>query len=347
MTQLRSAAPLAASAVLALALLVTGRASANECSTSADCDKGFECQEVGVSDCTAPAPDCPPNTDCKPAAPEPCAPQALMECVPAACNIDSDCGAGMVCHDWTQVCPSVGCACPSNQPDCSCDVPACEPSTEKLCTPKYVLPCTAAADCGTGFTCEEIIAGSCSGSSGSGGGADPVPPSEGRPLPPEGAAGAPADVPAGGPLPPDCTSEPTGEFMCVPQRITCDSDAECLAGWTCVADGNVSAPACDGGDCFAAPEPDPQPVTNHCEPKYYRGGVAGVDDDFGTPTSGGPKGEDGGAQNPEAASNGDADANDSSACQMGRAPASRGVLGIALMLGALFGLSRRRAQPRA
>jgi MYXO-CTERM domain-containing protein len=346
MTQLRSAAPLAASAVLALALLVTGRASADECSSNADCDKGFECQNVGATDCAVPAPACPPDTACDPVQPEPCQPQVQMACVPAACSTDGDCGAGMVCHEWAQECPTSDCACAKDEPDCSCTSAPCEPETTKLCTPKYVLPCTMAADCGAGFDCVELMNGSCSGSSGTGGGAAPAPGDAARPLPPDGAAGAPA----ADPIPPECTSEPSGQFACVPQEIGCDTDAECLAGWTCVGDDNdVSSPGCDsGGNCFAAPEPEPEPITKHCAPKYYGG--RDLVEDGGTPVSGGdPKGgtgSNGGTPNPEAAP-GDADASESSSCQMGHAPASSGALTLLAMLGAVFGLSRRRAQSRA
>jgi hypothetical protein len=85
------------------------------------------------------------------------------------------------------------------------------------------------------------------------------------------------------------------------------------------------------------------PTGGRCFPTYY-GGV-GVDlDGGGTPTNGGDD-QGSGTANPEAAP-ADASNSDSSACQLGHAPAQRGVLSIALLLGAALGLSRRRAQAR-
>jgi hypothetical protein len=47
---------------------------------------------------------------------------------------------------------------------------------------------------------------------------------------------------------------------------------------------------------------------------------------------------------PEATNADDAASHDSAACQMGHAPASSGALSLLTLLGALFGLSRRRSQ---
>jgi hypothetical protein len=334
-------ASLTASAALLLALAVSGRAHAAECASNADCDKGFQCQDVGGVDCTAPA--CAPGASCP--EPEPCAPSAQMECVPAECASDAECGDGMVCHEYTQGCATVACTCPSDQPDCACDVPACDPRTLSYCTPKYALPCTVAADCGSNFSCVELESCGCSGSSGSGGGATPAA-DEAKPLPPDGDAAPPA----GDPLPPECSCQPTGQSACVPQEIECASDAACPAGWTCQEQDGGTSSGCAGEGCDAAPAPEPLPTRRLCFPKYYGGTDQGVDLG-GTPTSGGDdKGSTNGSgtQNPEAAgSNSDADSNDSAACQMGHAPASRSAFGILAVLGALFGFKRRRAQLRA
>lgn len=331
-----------ASAALLLALAMSGRAHAAECASNADCEKGFECREAGGIDCTAPA--CEPGASCP--EPEPCTTSVVMECVPAECASDAECGDGMVCHEYTEGCAAVACACPSDQPDCTCDVPACDPKTVSYCTPKYALPCTVAADCGSGFTCEQLESCGCSGSSGSGGGATPTP-DESKPLPPDGDAAPPA----GEPYPADCSCQPSGQSACVPQEIVCESDSACPVGWTCQAQsGGASAPSCAGDDCADAPAPEPLPEQRVCFPKYY-GGVAQGGDLGSTPTSAGDdKGTNSGdgTANPEAAGNdADAESNDSSACQMGHAPASRSAFGIVALLGALFGLSRRRAQVRA
>jgi hypothetical protein len=341
MTQLRFLpAPLTASAALLLALMAPGRALANDCASSTDCDQGFECQVVGTSGCATPS--CPPDAPCPEA--EPCEVRTQMECVPAACTSDAECGAGMVCHEWmTGSCGASDCACSSDQPDCTCAAaPACEETTERLCTPKYVLPCAVAADCGSNFTCEEQQSCGCSGSTGSG--AEPTPDDAARPLPPEGDPQDPQPEPN-----PDCSCEASGQFACVPVEIDCDSDSNCPSGWRCQLQGIATDPGCAGGDCEAAPIPQPEPTTGRCFPSYY-GGV-GVDLDGGTATSGGDdKGTpNGDPQNPEAAPSGESaqDSSESAACQLGHAPASHSVLSILAVLGAVLGLSRRRAEARA
>jgi hypothetical protein len=129
-------------------------------------------------------------------------------------------------------------------------------------------------------------------------------------------------------------------------EIDCDSDSNCPAGWRCQLLGVATDPGCAGDDCKAAPLPEPEPATGRCYPTYY-GGIVG-ELDGGVATSGGDdKGTSNGVpQNPEAAPSGESaqDSADSSACQLGHAPASRSVLSILAVLGALVGLSRRRAQ---
>lgn len=332
-------ASLTASATLLLALLAPGRALANDCQSSRDCDQGFECQEVGTSGCATPS--CPPDGPCPEA--EPCEVRTQRECVPAHCTSDAECGAGMVCHEWTSGgCAASGCACSSDQPDCGCssEPPVCEETTESRCTPKYALPCTVAADCGSNFTCEEQQRCGCSGSTGSG--SAPTPDNAARPLPPEGdpLPSEPQPEPDS-----DCACEPSGQFACVPVEIDCDSDSNCPAGWSCHSLGVATDPGCVGDDCKAAPLPQPEPSTGRCYPSYY-GGVE-VDLDGGTATSGGDdEGTPNGApQVPQAAPSGES-AQDSAACQLGHAPASQSALSILAVLGALAGLSRRRAQPR-
>jgi hypothetical protein len=199
-----------------------------------------------------------------------------------------------------------------------------------------------AADCGGNFTCEEQQRCSCSGSAGSSSGGAPTPDDAARPLPPEGDPLPPDPQPA-----PDCSCEPSGQFACVPVEIDCDSDANCPAGWSCQLQGVATDPGCAGGDCEAAPIPEPAAATGRCFPTYY----GGVDLGGGTATSGG---DDKGTpnespQNPEAAPSGESaqDGSESAACQLGHAPASHGVLSILAVLGAVLGLGRRRAQPRA
>jgi MYXO-CTERM domain-containing protein len=126
-----------------------------------------------------------------------------------------------------------------------------------------------------------------------------------------------------------------------------------------------TAPACaPGANCpTPAPAPAPAPSGGWCVPPYYGAssggdlqvpstpttgtGVSGP----GTPIKGGPGTGTAGTTStgvpnegtPTPSSTGDAEAHESSACAMGHAPASSGALALLAMLGALFGLKRRRA----
>ncbi|HKY36357.1 MAG TPA: hypothetical protein VJN18_10485 [Polyangiaceae bacterium] len=359
MTQLRPVAKtFVASAVLLLSILAPGQALAlvappdtsdpSTCQANSDCQMGFECTVVGGSACggAAPVPTCPPGETCEPAPiPQPCVAMEYKACTPARCMSDADCADGMICHSYTSPCPITDCACSSDMPDCDCGTPvACMPETFSMCTPRYVLPCGAAADCGPGFTCEEQQSCGCAGSSG--GGATPngdAAPGF-APLPPEGMAGAPAEMPEpADPLPPECSCEPSGVFACIPQEIACDDASDCPSGWICQQEVQADRPACFGEGC---PTPEPLlPARFLCQPEYY-GGV-GVDDAGGVPVSGGPKGGTG-TSSPEASptpnsSGSGEESRESAACQMGHAPASSGVLSLLAVLGALLGLKRRRA----
>jgi hypothetical protein len=130
----------------------------------------------------------------------------------------------------------------------------------------------------------------------------------------------------------------------------CATDAQCPAGWTCEQDVVTTTPACPpGSNCEAKPAaPAPSPW---CRPPYYGVDSVGGLDKPTTPTSGNGTGTGTGSAGtgsttgvppqPEA-NNADASSNESSACQMGHAPASTGALSLLTLLGALFGLKRRR-----
>jgi hypothetical protein len=351
-----------ASAVLLLSALAPNQALAlvappgdydpSTCQSNADCQMGFECTVVGASGCggiAVPVPACPPGETCEPAPmPEPCVTTEIKACAPAHCMSDADCAAGMVCHSYTSECPEVGCACPSTEPNCECPAPPeCTPETTSMCTPRYALPCTAAVDCGPGFTCEEQQSCGCSGG-GSAGLPAPDPAPGFVPLPPEGAGGQPSDAEPTDPLPPECTCEPSGVSACIPQEIVCVDATDCPAGWLCQQEVQADAPACFGDGC---PTPQPLPPARFlCQPEYYGGGV-GIDQG-GVPVSGGPTTGGPGTANPEVTptptpngNNGTSgeESHESAACQMGHAPASSGVLSLLAVLGALLGLKRRRA----
>lgn len=334
-----------------VALLLTAWApraawAADECQTSADCGKGLECTVFGSGSCPG-APACAPGSDCP--APAPCEITEEKACTPAHCTTDAQCGDGWVCHAWeTSSCATSDCACPSDQPKCDC-APAedtCAPETESYCTPKYLVPCQAASDCGEGFDCVEQITTTCTGSGGSassgsgnassGDAAKPAPPAGGAaPLP------EPEPDPAPAPVPPSCTSEPSGVFHCVARELACEQASDCPAGWQCEQQGATDLPACAGDGCPAA-EPAP-PAPRLCRPEYgSSGGGKGYDESASPTNPGGPvlAGNDPGSAEDDAS---DADGSrESSACQMGHAPASRSTFSLGVALGALLALKRRR-----
>lgn len=274
--------------LLALTLLaplfVAERANAQQACGDIVCPDGYTCESA-----SAPCADvaCAPGETCVAA---PCEPKTYHYCAPSACTTDSDCGEGMVCFEHV----SKRCAetAPSTEPcppdaECAAFAPAppvdCTPVTERLCTPRYLLPCQADADCGAGFRCQEQE--SC-GSSGSG----PTPP-EPTPLPGSSDGGADdsgsgssdsdsgsgdASEPRELPAPPTVTCEPSGVFSCVAIETACNADADCVSGWSCRDNPE--------GVCWAGPNGEhgctPADPPRLCMPPYS------------TVPTGAPRGED-------------------------------------------------------
>jgi hypothetical protein len=317
------------------------------CGDGAACGVGFECSVVGASGSCGSTPPCAPGAECP--EPEPCVTTELYGCTPAHCSVNAECASGMVCHAWVQGCAQTDCACAPDVPDCGCGAStACEAKTVSMCTPRYLLPCQVAADCGEGFTCEAQMT-DCA-SSGSSGASDPLPGGSGAaPAPAGGSAGVPSEpLPVAG-----CDPQPTGQLHCVAKPINCTSAAQCPAGWSCEQEVNVTSPACAPGENCEA-RPAPEPVSAVCRPPYY-GSISS--DDLETPTTsngqgtgtkdgGTVSGTPGGTPNPEATNDDSPSSNESAACQMGHAPASSGVVSLLTLLGALFGLQRRRTSQR-
>lgn len=218
------------------AVLFTQLASAQStCEANTDCPKGYECQVTGGTACAST--DCAEGQDCPP--PPPCEPEEFKNCVavPDACASDADCDSGMVCytHTYERCDPQPAYACAPDQECPEPPPPQCETATESSCVPRYMLPCDAAADCGTGFECQPVEECACSGSSGGGS----VPPSD-------GAGGAPD---TGEPLPPDeptCSCTPTDVSYCAIIERACTSDAECPTDWVC--SDNPESVVCSGPD---------------------------------------------------------------------------------------------------
>jgi MYXO-CTERM domain-containing protein len=240
-----------------LAATAASRAAAKEPamppqSTCGDttCAYGFTCQVIPGA---CPLIACRAGEVCPP-----CDPQSSYVCAPSACATDADCGADTVCaaHETTQ-CPTSPPTCAPNT-DCSppvtTDPPGatsnCTTTTYRQCTPRWQLPCQTAADCGAGFTCDEQQSCGCSGGGTVGGGA------------PSGTSTPPATSQT----PPDCTCTGTGTSACTVIPTSCNTDAECLPGWTCqvVPSARSCAVSSDG-----QPTCDPPPaVVKNCAPPY-------------------------------------------------------------------------------
>ncbi len=274
--------------LLALSALLDLRsaAAAQSCTADGGCAKGFECKVVEVP-CAAAVPSCKPGQDC-PATPIACEPQTYTECVPGSCSTDSDCSAGMVCHEEvTAACAGSGSVC---RPGADCDelppvTSECTTTTTRSCVAQWTLPCTGDASCGEGFTCV-ADPDSCGCSAGA-----PVSESGGgstgsvAPSPPNSGAEA---LPA--PEAPDCTCTPSTTKHCEAKTITCAADSDCPSAWTCVETGVGSGDACpsgvatalaDGG-VIAQPAPacdvaaPPPSTSKQCVPPY--GSYSGVKD---------------------------------------------------------------------
>lgn len=261
--------------------LVSGHARA-ACATDADCGKGFACDVVATGGCTVTA--CPSGQTCPPS--PPCDPVQIKECVPGPCNADADCADGMVCFASERTDCPVSPPTPACPPNTKCDVPppdmgTCTTTTVKMCVPRYLLPCTTASDCGTGFDCVlDPPACWCSGSSG-GGSPAPAPTASSSgggsyPMPPPGSTApvpgpAPSAVDAGQPMG-GCGCTPSTTNHCTPQVVNCTANAQCPTGWTCRANGPAGG-ACgvpilpDGGIGQVMCEPAPPP-TMQCMPPY-------------------------------------------------------------------------------
>jgi len=288
------------------------------CETTADCGDGLECAVVGGSDCA-----CAAGTDCGG-----CEATETKACVPGPCASDADCGDGYVCASFEVPCAGATPepACP---PDASCPEPQsggadrdCQPESRSVCAPRWVLPCADDAACGDGFTCTLEESCSCAGSSGS-----DVPPSD------------PDD--ASDPAPPDeddCTCEPGTTKWCQANTITCDDDAQCPDGWSCLR-GDTTTETCAapaGGEPECAPsEPADDDTSGTCAPPgaSYGGDSRDVGQELGIPTD---AAFDGSNETPHTPTDGTPSA------ASGGCGGADGALGFALVGLALALVTRRR-----
>ena len=277
-----------------------------DCATDADCPDGLACAEVGGSACSSPA--CPPGEPCP--EPTPCEPTIFYGCVappPPPCNADSDCSEGLTCIiESYEVCsgggfgggpeplpgdPSPGT--PDGSGTGSEPVVDCTTETYSYCAPRWMGPCTTAADCGDGFTCEPELSCYCSGS----GGTD-VPPDTGTGSSDPGSSGSSSGSDGGAPTPgsdsagsgsslpaPDgsgatedpCACEPTGSNYCaLPDEPTaCTAASDCPTDWSCeeLPSGDTTCAVSPDGttDCPEAT------VAFYCLPPNWREAISASD----------------------------------------------------------------------
>lgn len=274
---------------LAAPLLVATHASAEQACGDAPCPQGYTCRT---------APGACPAIACAEENCPPCEAPDAQFCVPAACETDSDCGAGMACTEYTSSCeqgdsePTPDCPpgaeCGKPEPGFAPTPPEeCAPSTQLLCTPHWQLPCDVADDCGPGFDCVEQESCSSSGSQGTasgsgssaGAGSGETPNASDR-LPMKPASGGdsiPPSVPSSEPREePVVSCEPTGIFACVARVKACTSDTDCESGWTCGDNPNGVCWSRADGQTGCEPADPPK----LCSPPYSDlsgyGGTRGV-----------------------------------------------------------------------
>lgn len=320
-------------------------ADAGDCATDADCAKGMVCEVTGGSACA-----CPSDGPC-----EPCETVTYRECVPGPCETDADCGADLICVSWEEDCGDIAVAVPPCAPDSTCDErPAppreqCEPVKRSACAPKWAAPCEAAADCGEGFECVAMENCTCSGS-----GPDSPPPTlpgeASDPAPaPDGAGSdsgkpaAPGEGGSGAPMPPEddrpdsqCSCEPSGEKMCEPQEVSCETADDCPTGWSCekLTTGAVPCASTPEGGSSCEEAAPVAPSAGACYPPgfdFYLGMGGG----HGFPSSGGTGSE---IQTPTAPGEGGATNDAKSAASGGSGPTCGGGQAPAMPLFAVLGL---------
>ncbi len=294
----------------ATAGICTAVSISGDCTTDADCPDGLACQEIGGSACSSPA--CPPGEACP--EPTPCEPTIYYGCVappPPPCTADSDCGEGLTCIiESYELCngggavgapePLPGGASPGT-PDGSGTgtgtdpVVDCTTETYSYCAPRWMGPCTTAADCGDGFTCEPELSCACSGSSGT-----DVPPDTGTgssgggssgsssgsaggaptPTPGSDSAGSGSSIPlpeGSGTAVDPCACEPTGSNYCAlpAEPTSCTTASDCPTEWTCEELPYGDAP------CAVTPDGTtdcPEPTTAfYCLPPHWREAISASD----------------------------------------------------------------------
>jgi MYXO-CTERM domain-containing protein len=200
--------------------------------------------------------------------PESCETVETKYCVNAPCDADSDCPGNMRCYAPTLTeCTGGGMTgCDPGAGGCGEPVPVdagtqChEEIGDATCTLRYHVPCSAAADCGPGFACEEEVYTVCSGG---------------------GMGGSPAAHDGGAVADPgECHTESSGNFVCRLLNLPCDSNGDCEAGLECQS--NPSHNLCAPHDYYGGMNPPPVGTDGGIS----NGGGEGSDKDAAVPGDG-------------------------------------------------------------
>jgi MYXO-CTERM domain-containing protein len=330
------------------ALPATARAD-TQCASDSDCTKGFTCQTSGITGCAEPAcapvaVDGGPSEACDAATT--CTPQTIQTCQPAPCTADSDCAAGMVCHAETYATCEVSVSPPCAKGDeCAASLPpTCTTTTvDKVCIPKYDLPCTVDADCGDHFTCTPNVSTECWGSASGGGASSSA----------ADAGASPVVEPSADASPPSsgCTTTKLGTSSCVAQTIACTTAADCPSTWSCQSAPTPAIYNCpaqivgsDAGGCDV--DAQVQASQSTCVPPNYATSGSGTSNGGGTlSASSGSAAGDAGAVAPVSATEGTgavAGNGGGGGCQMASSQAGGWSGAWLALLGALGFVARRR-----
>ncbi len=265
--------------ILTSVLLVTGTASLafadNQCAKDADCGVSEVCVEV-TSGCPPP---CRPGDDnCEPFECNPGKSRMCQPGPPSSCETDQDCSGGLVCVTTTQATCNGGGAdpapCEAGDSTCNPQGDAPEPSncvetSESLCMPPYMAPCTDDASCGApGFTCEA------------------VPVSCGCTTPAPG----PGETDGGEPAPAcECPEPDETNRHCELAVLPCQSDNDCSNDFICHHNAGPAPDVSCSSDSETG-EPDCEPNTTTPDDANNEGRCAPAD--FRDWAGGNPKGEE-------------------------------------------------------
>ena len=280
-------------------------AQESECTTSADCENGFTCEELYTRGGACPDVFCEEgDTECMESAECDTSSEVVMGCMPPPPESCDPAAGASACSDSALVCVtytyescssggSTGSPEPGAPPERGEDEdgemgdeepvgePSCMTEQESYCVPPYFAACEVDADCGGGFTCEqELECAPCA-----------VEPSvctedqDGNVVCEE-----PEHMEC------DTSCQPSGRTYCELQEVSCSADADCAQGMVCETFDSPSDSVCTISSEDEDPvceEPEPSEPVSYCLPADWerwgghRGGGSDVDYDAPLANAGG------------------------------------------------------------